>query len=277
MRLSLERGSLDYEISGDGPGPLVFIPALGMAGGMWQGQVERFHTEYTLITYDAAHLGSGYVPREASLRSFADELGHLLDAVGAVSAHIVGLSMGGMIAQVFAFTYPERVKSLVLASTTASYPEENRRQLRDRARTAEDQGLKPLLDPTMERWFTPSFRERHPDVVERVRTMLASADPGAYAAAARAAAAVDTVSDLSGIQATTLVLRGEHDASVSRDAAHRLATEIPRARSAELKGAAHLCNMENPDAFNGELSAFLTAAAADSLDETGLHAPVGPW
>jgi len=137
MQLPLGEDSIQYEIEGKGPETLVFIPALGLTGDMWKQQVEHFRTSHTVVTYDAGHMQSGPVRQDATLEEFAEELARLLDAVGVISGHIVGISMGGMIAQVFAINYPDRVKSLVLACTTPSYPEESRQQMRTRADTAE--------------------------------------------------------------------------------------------------------------------------------------------
>lgn len=277
MRLALDGGSLQYEIADGGPETLILIPALGMTGGMWQQQVEHFHSEYTVVTYDAGHVASGAARPDVTLEDFADELATLLDAVGTVAAHLLGISMGGMIGQCFAVKYADRVKSLVLVSTTPSYPEESRNQMRQRAGTAEEQGIAPLAGPTMERWFTAGFRRSHPDVVERIRQMLLSANPAAYAAAARAVAALDTVADLPRIRAHTLVMTEEHDPSMPPGAAETLARGIPDSRLVTIPDAAHLCNVENPTAFNREVSRFLREVAASLPDDPGLHAPASPW
>jgi 3-oxoadipate enol-lactonase len=227
---------------------------------MWAPQVGYFEADYRVVSYDAG----GHYPYPSpgrSLSDFAEELGGLVASIGALRAHIVGISMGGMIAQEFAVRHPSVPGSIVLVNTTPFYPPEARRQIELRAQTAERDGMSSLVDPILERWFTPRFPEREPHTVNRIRGMLETADPYAYAEAARAVAAVDTRSKLDRIQCPTLIIRAEEDASMPATAAQTLHEQIPDSRLAVISDGAHLCSVEQPDQFNQLVSQFLGSLA----------------
>lgn len=246
----------DHEIVGRGAETLIFVPALGTTREMWAPQVTHFESDYRVVSYDAG----GHYPSHSpgrSLSDFADELQGLLVSIGALRPHLVGISMGGMIAQEFAIRHPSVPGSIALVNTTPFYPPESRHQIELRAQTAERDGMSSLVEPTLERWFTARFRESEPEAVNRVRGMLETADPHAYAQAARAVAAIDTKSRLDQIQRPTLIIRAEKDESMPATAAETLHDQIPDSRLAVISEAAHLCSVERPDEFNQLVSEFV--------------------
>jgi 3-oxoadipate enol-lactonase len=211
---------------------------------------------------------------ERSLADYAEGVRAVIDAVGVQEASIVGLSMGGMIAQELALLDPERVSSLVLISTTSSYPGAARTQLAARAEVAETEGMDPLLDAIVGRWLTDGFRVKHPEIVNQVRSDLAEANPAAYAQAARAVARVDTRSRLKEIQAPVLVIHGGLDESLPADAAATLVAGIPLARRVTIEDAAHLCNVEAASEFNSILQThFDSLRLAPEDDDTSVMSP----
>jgi 3-oxoadipate enol-lactonase len=269
---------IQYEISGRGDEAIVLIHALGATGEMWKAQIDAFGRRYLVITFEAGgHDPQGNGAESLTLTDRAADLAAVLDAVGVVSGHIVGLSMGGMIAQLFALDYPDRVRSLVLACTTARYAGEARSQLEARADLVESTGMAAILDATMGRWFTSDFRDRHPEVVGWIRDMVGSAEPRAYAAAARAVARTDALSRLKDVRAPTLILAGEDDPSTPPEAAETLRSLIPGAQLRILPAVAHLCNVQDPATFNRRLGGFLTQVGGAGTADTGLEAPAGPW
>lgn len=271
MQLSVGDRTLEYDVRGDGADALIFIPALGATRAMWEPQVPQFEADFTVVLYEpGGHYPQGGSGDKITLWGMADDLEALATAVGARRPHLVGLSMGGMIAQTFAIRYRDRVKSLVLASTTSSYPEESRRQIAQRAEIASREGMGPLINGTIERWFTDAFRQAHSETVDWIRGMLRSADPWAYAAAARAVSEVDTTARLRDIAAPTLVLKPESDQSMPADAASVLESHIPAARCKVIDAASHLCNVENPEAFNREVSEFVRGVNERTPGEAGI-------
>jgi 3-oxoadipate enol-lactonase len=238
-----------YRRFGSGP-PLVLIHALGLDHRLWDAQVALLAPHHTVITYDVRGHGQTDAPNGPyAISDFGDDLQGLLEALGIESAHLAGISMGGMIAQEFTLTRPSRVRSLVLADTASEYHQDARRQFAERARVVEERGIAPLLGPTMERWFTPEFRDRRPDDVERIRGILAASHPAGYAASCRAIAGLDLTEVLVNIRVPVLVLVGSEDTSTTPEMALRIHEHIPGSRYEVIARAAHLTNIAEPEAF----------------------------
>lgn len=255
-----------------GGSPLVLIHALGLTHELWKPQLAPLASAYDVITYDLRGHGETDVPPGPyTLADFAEDLAGLLDALGIEQAHLVGISLGGMIAQEFALTWPDRVRSLVLADTASEYPPDARRQFIERARIAEERGMAPLIVPTLERWFTPEFRRDHPDEVARIRDLLASAHPTGYAASCWAIARADLTERLVNITAPTLVLVGSEDHLTTPEMALQIHEHIPGSRFLVIPGAAHLTNVARPEEFNRAIfSIAQPEQVGDEADGDGL-------
>ncbi|UED87507.1 alpha/beta fold hydrolase [Streptomyces profundus] len=171
---------------------------------------------------------------------------------------LVGLSLGGMVAQLTAARHPELVAGLVLADTVAWASPPLRRAVEARAERTLAGGLAAVVDETEERWFSAGFRRRHPERVARVRGWLAAAEPRAHAWTWRAIGAFDARPALPELRQPTLVVCGGADRSTPPAASRELAALIPGARYAELAGAGHLAPLERPDEFTGLLAEALT-------------------
>jgi 3-oxoadipate enol-lactonase len=261
----LERGDrrFHYDVTGKGQTPALFIPALGATRVMWSPQVTALADRYRVITCDPAGRDRDTLYTvQPDLRDYAADCAALLREVADAPAHVVGLSMGGMIAQELALTFPELVASLTLANTTSEYPAEARTQMRVRAERVQAEGMATVIEGRLEAWFTPSFREHRPDVVQQIRQQLGTADPGAYGQAARAAASVDTTDRLGGIDLPALVIHAESDGSMPPGSAQLLAERLPRGELQLISDASHLCNVEQPGQFNERLERFLSSIAA---------------
>lgn len=239
-----------YRRSGNGP-PLVLIHALGLDHRLWESQVAQLSSGFEVIAYDVRGHGASDGPAGPyTMHDFVEDLAGLLDAIGVETAHLAGISMGGMIAQEFALAWPNRVRSLVLADTTSEYSPDARRQLAERARIAEERGMAPLVEPTMERWFTPEFHHLQPADVNRIRSIFASTDPLGYAASCRAIADADLSERLVAVTAPTLVLVGSEDHSTTPEMALQIHEHIPGSSYEVVNGVAHLSNVAAPERFN---------------------------
>jgi 3-oxoadipate enol-lactonase len=263
-----------YDLHGSGRRPVLLLPALGASSVMWSPQLEYF-SAYTVIACETG----GHYPtgggESVRLADYAQDVCAVLDAVGLQRAHLVGLSMGGMVAQEVALAAAERVSALVLVSTTSSYPGENRELLRRRAATAEGEGMEAVVEGIVGRWFTETYRESDPDQVDAVRRDLLDADAGQYARAARAVADVNTTERLSAIDVPTLIVRGAADHSLPEDAGPTLVRSIRGARSIVMQDAAHLCNVEQAAGFNHVVREFLDRLPGSGQDEN--TAMLSPW
>lgn len=239
-----------YQRFGSGP-PVILIHALGLDHRLWEPQISQLAAAHTVLVYDLrGHGDSDVPPGPYTLSDFAEDLVGLLDALGLEQVHLVGISLGGMIAQQLVLTGPERVRSLVLADTTSEYNQEGRRQFTERARIAEERGLAPLIEPSIERWFTAEFRQHHPNDVTRIHDILEQANALGYAASCRAIAQVDFTERLVSVGVPTLVLVGSEDRSTPPEMALKIHQYIPGSAYEVLTGAAHLTNVARPEDFS---------------------------
>lgn len=243
----------------EGTGPWVALShSLACDASMWDAQAERLRRRFTVLRYDLrGHGRSECRTAPAALEDLGADLLRILDAFGVDAAALVGLSLGGLVAQHLAATAPERVSRLVLAGTTAVYPESLRSLWSGRIGTARRDGLEPLVEPTLERWFTRGFREREPATVARIAASIRATSREGYAGCCAVLAAVDMRPMLGAIRCPTLVIVGEQDAGTPPAMAEALAAGIAGARLHVVPDAAHLCCVERPDAFADALDAFL--------------------
>lgn len=263
MYLEREGRRIAYDVVGTGPTALIFIPALGATGRMWDDQVEEFQNSYTTITCTpAGHDREAVYAAQPTLSHYAADVAALLHHVAAIPAHIVGLSMGGMIAQELAIHFPPLVASLTLASTASEYPDDVRSQMMARAAGVERDGMADVIESRLAAWFTPAFRQSAPERVEPIREQLRGADPAAYAQAARAVAGVTTTGRLPRIESPVLLIEADGDRSMPPGSADRIAEQLVRVERRRIADAAHLCNVEQPEQFTGHLMRFLSSVAS---------------
>jgi 3-oxoadipate enol-lactonase len=248
---------LEHECRGDPRHPpLLLLHALGSLLAMWDAQVAAFAAHFHVIRYSMRGHGASPMsgPAAPSIESIAADACALLDALRIRRSHWCGLSLGGMVAMEVASHAPERVDRLVLANTVAHFPP--RETWSGRIATVRAQGMAPLADATMDRWFTPSYHERSPQEVERIRRLFLATDPSGYAAACAAIRDMDLRADLASIAAPTLVIAGAADAAMPPARMAELQRAIPGAALVTLD-ASHLSNVEAGSAFTAAVLAHL--------------------
>jgi 3-oxoadipate enol-lactonase len=255
-----------YQIDGavDASRPwLVFSHSLACDHTMWEPQVAAFARTFNVLRFDTRGHGASSAPvGEYTLEQLADDLKGLLDALKIERCHFVGLSMGGMIGQVAALRFPLRFASLVLADTTSRYPAEMRGVWDERiaaVRTA--QGMSAIVPATLERWFTASFRERRPDVVAGIAERIRATPVAGYVGCAHAISRINLTARLPTIACPVLVIVGEEDRGTPPAMAEEIVQAIAGARLQRIPQAAHLSNLEQPEAFNAALGGFLARVA----------------
>jgi 3-oxoadipate enol-lactonase len=275
MEVLVEGRPVPYLLQGSRPSTIVFLPPLGALASIWEPQIEAFSVRYTVVVPELG--GHHGVALDVSLASLSRDLAAVLDAVGSTWAHVVGLSLGGMVGLEFALTYPERVRSLVLVNSTSRLGDDARSTFRARADSAEREGMEPIVDGTLSRWFSPSFLASNETVVQGVRDMLLSADPRSYARVARTIASVDSYERLSAIAAPTLIVRGSEDTSMPPLASQELAEAIPGARFETVGGTAHVSPLQAAAEFNAVLESFLAAIDEHVEEDADRAEPMHPW
>jgi 3-oxoadipate enol-lactonase len=232
--------AVSHKVEGSGP-PLLLSSSLGTTHELWDPQVPALAARYRVVRYD--HPGHGGSPAgPTTIEGFARAALELADELGLDRFAFCGLSLGGMVGQWLGAHAPDRVERLVLACTAPHLPP--REQWLDRARTVREQGVEAVADAAIGRWLT----DRVPAAERaRWRALLVSTPREGYARACEALADMDLRADIARIEAPTTLVFGRHDPVVSDENTQLLAA-VRGARVVELD-AAHLANVEQPDAF----------------------------
>ncbi len=259
MKINANGINVNYVLEGRANAPVVTLShSLATDFSMWEPQLPALRERYRVLQYDTRGHGGTDAPAGAySLDLLAEDTAALLAALGIRKTHWVGLSMGGMIGQALALKSPELFASLALCDTSSRIPAEAKSAWADRIKTAETQGMEPLVEPTLGRWFTAPFRERGKDVVGRVAAMIRSTPPRGYAGCCHAISGLDLTDRLPAISLPTLIIVGEEDQGTPVAASRTIHERIKGSELVILPSAAHLSNMEQPDAFTAALTTFL--------------------
>jgi 3-oxoadipate enol-lactonase len=187
----------------------------------------------------------------------AADVVRLWDELGVACSHVVGISLGGFVAQHLGFEYPDRVGRLALADTCAAYPAEAVATWPERIRQVSEKGTAPLVAGTLERWFTAEWRAEHPEELAAIGHLIARTPRAGYVGCCHAIAHLDTRKHLAEVRAPSLVIVGEQDLGTPPAMARELAGLIAGARLEILPGAAHMSCIEQAGEFNRLLDAFL--------------------
>jgi len=250
---------LHYGIEGPSGAPvLVLSHALGLSMAMWDPQVAALSREFRVVRYDhRAHGGSPVPDGPYRIEDLGGDLLHLLDKLALERVSFCGLSLGGMVGLWLAANAPERVDRLVVCCTAARMPRPE--DYTERAKVVRAQGMAAIADMVIGRWFTPAFKARRPDVIAGIKARLLASPPEGYAATCEALAAMDLRDDLPRIAASTLVIAGGEDQATPPEHAEEIARRIPAAELVVIPDAAHLANIEQPDAVTDRILDHVTS------------------
>lgn len=249
--------ALHYELAGQGP-PLVLINALTMEASGWRAQVHAFSTHYTVLTYDCRGQGRSDKPdRTYRIQQHAEDLHYLLVGIGFRRLHVLGLSLGGMIAQAFALQYPAQTGALVLASTVSRIEPAMERFLSTWVRVLEVGGGELAFEMAEPLLFSEWYLRDHAEILKGLRAAVARQPVRALRHLARGALEHDLDGQLDSILAPTLVVAGEEDLLTPVRHARRLADRIPNARLMILPACGHVSPLERPALFNEAVFQFL--------------------
>jgi 3-oxoadipate enol-lactonase len=244
-------------MSPTGEPTVVLLHPLGVDRTVWEPLTARL-TGLRPVALDLPGHGSAAAPSQRStVQDFAAAVAQAIRESSDEPVHVVGVSLGGLVAQVLAAEQPELVDRLVIVDAVPIYPEQMRQMWRDRAAAVRAEGMTAVLEPTLALWFTQAARERRSPEAEQVRLLLEAADPEGYARSCEVLETADTTELLADIAAPTLVVCGSEDAPAFTAAAPRMTAAIADARLAWLEGARHAAAFERPDAMAALLREFL--------------------
>jgi len=239
---------IHHTVTGPGDAPvLVLSNSLGSTLAMWDPQAAALAERFRLVRYDIrGHGASDTPPGPYSIDDVGADVVALLDELEVERAHFAGLSLGGMTGMWLAVNAPERISRLVALCTSAQVGPAQ--MWVDRAATVREQGTAAIAEAGVERWLTQGFRDAHPDVAQYLRDMIASVDDEGYANCCAVIEHLDLMPNLDGISVPTLVIAGAQDPATPPEHAERIVAGVPDARLEVLDPAAHLVNVEQPEA-----------------------------
>lgn len=248
---------INYSVEGKGPW-VVMSHSLACNLSMWDRQAAQLAQHYRVLRFDTRGHGGSDAPAGAyTLDLLAYDLLALLDGLGIERPHFVGLSMGGMIGMRFAISNPGRLRSLVLCDTTSRIPPEAQQVWQGRIRTAAEQGMEPLVEPTLQRWFTESFYRNNKPVMASVGEMIRHTPVAGYIGCCEAISKLDLTSRLVEIDCPVCVIVGEQDVGTPVAMSRTIQEAISGAELMLLPSASHLSNLEQPALFDKALADFL--------------------
>lgn len=237
---------------------VVLVHAVALDLTYWDRQIGALADAFDVIAYDLAGHGASCAPDlPLDFDRAAADLARVIEEAEAGPACVVGLSVGGMIAQTLALARPDLVRALCLMDTVGTFAEAGRTAVRGRGAQVRAGGMEAIVAPTLERWFTSGFAARRPDVLDRVAKTLRAADPEVHAAMWDMISTLDVAPRLGEIDRPTLVMVGEQDPTTPVAASEVIAQGIPGARLEIIPDASHMAPLEAPDEVNRHLLSFL--------------------
>ena len=264
-RVKIRDIELYYEVHGHGR-PLILIRGFGSNADHWYAQVPALSERFQVVVFDNRGIARSDQPEGPySIPMMSEDTEGLMEALGLGPAHVLGMSMGGMIAQVTALRYPDKVRGLVLACThcggerAVRASEEVTKIFAEYVMT----GSEEAAAKTVACLFAEKTLKEAPEVAARYQAEAARFRPPLHVLMSQfqAVQGHDIWEDLIRIQAPTLVLTGGQDVLVPPENSKILAERIPNARLKVIDGGAHQFNIERPDEFNGAVIEFLEGLA----------------
>ena len=239
--------TLAYRLDGPETGtPLVLANSLGTDARIWDGVIARLAGRYRILSYDKRGHGLSDAPSGPySLDDLVSDLGALTDHVGMPRFALCGVSVGGMIGQLFAARHGNRLDALVLCNTAAKIGDAV--LWNTRIDTVGRVGMVAISEAILDRWFSPDFRSLHPSEYLGYRNMLERCSPAGYAATCAAIRDGGLRDRLGSIATPTLLIAGEHDGSTPPALVRDTAALIQNARFEVIERCGHIPSIEQPD------------------------------
>lgn len=250
-----------YESHGQGDA-LILIRGLGSNADHWYPQLPDLSGHFRVITFDNRGIARSSDPGGAfTIKDMAEDTIGLMDALGIKQAHVLGVSMGGMIAQEMAIAHPQRVRSLILVVTHCGGKHQVMADdsVRRKLQRMVGEGTLEARTDAIDAFFAYQTIEERPQVVQTFAnvSMQHPAGPRILQRQLEAVAGHDTYDRLERIKAPALVLAGEQDALIPPENADILADRIPNAKSRVVPGGGHQILVEQPQLCNQVIVAFL--------------------
>ena len=237
--------------------PIVFMHGVGLTKEIWRPQVD-FFKDHNLLTYDL--IGHGNTPLEKTqlnFKDFTEQLLNLIDELNINKIHLVGFSLGSLIARHFASEYNDRLSSLTLHGSIYKRSLEQKRVIENRFELIKTNDL-ASKKMSLRRWFSEEFIKNNKEIYDKIYSMLDKNDQKNLLKAYKLFVFYEDDDDMiNKIKAKTLVTTGQFDVGSTSEMAKNLSTQIKSSKFIEIKNGKHLCNIECAEDFNKTIELFI--------------------
>jgi 3-oxoadipate enol-lactonase len=252
-----------YSVEGKGP-PLILIHGIGASRHSWDGLILHLKDDFRCVSYDLRGHGRSPLPTPPySLDDLVEDLERLRRELHIDKAHFAGHSLGGMIGPAYARRYPEHVLSLGLYSTAAFRSEDDSAKVRGVVAAMRAKGIPPVLATLRDRWFTPEFAARCPQVIERRMQQVIDTDKEVFLSVFDIYAETEMAPWIGEIRHPRLVLTGENDGGCNPRLNAQIAASMPNAELVILPALRHAILLEAPQVVAPPVLGFLRRRAID--------------
>lgn len=264
VRLHGDDGVLDVGEEGAGK-PIVLLHSLLADRAVFDEIVPLLAMERRVIVPDLPGFG-GSSSAGATIEGIADRIASLFDALKlGTEADVLGNGFGGFIASMLAIRHGDKFDRLVLADTGLAFTPEGKQSFYAMADRVRQSGMEAIVDVAMKRLFPDDFIAAHPEIVAERRNALVKTNPGFFAEACHALAALDLAAQIGTIRNRTLVVVGELDTATPPEMSHVLARALPDAELLEIPGCGHAPMVQAPETFVRAISGFLDLKRAADI------------
>ena len=235
--------------------PIVFVHGVGLTYEIWQPQLD-FFKDYSNLSYDIlGHGKSSLTKQNISFDDFSDQLIELINELKIEKIHLVGFSIGSLIARNFAVRYSDRLRSLILLGSIYKRSEQQQKIINERFNQAKKE-LK-LSRQALKRWFTDKYLENNPNTYEKISSILSGNNMANFLKVYELFVKHKNDEDFKKIQAKTLVMTGEHDIGSTIEMSQQLNNIIKDSELKIIKDGKHLCGIECADEVNLTIKKFI--------------------
>jgi 3-oxoadipate enol-lactonase len=250
---------IDVEVTGPENAPVLMLSSsLGTTKHMWDPQMPAFTKDYRVVRYDRRGHGKSGVPKGSyTMELLGRDVLAIMDALKLDKVNWLGLSMGGMEGMWLGANAPDRFNKLILSNTSTYYPDKTIWHTRIDA-VSKAGSVAAIADMVINAWLTKDFQTAHPDVTARMKEMMIATPVEGYLACCAAVRDMDHREIIKSITVPTLIIAGAKDPATNVAAAEFIRDRIAGSKLAILD-AAHISNVEQPEAYAKEVLGFLSA------------------
>lgn len=247
-----------FSVEGEGPA-LFLIHGIGASRASFAGLVPHLKKSFRCISYDLRGHGVSPTPRPPyTLEDLVEDLEALRAELNIAKAHFAGHSLGGMIGPAYARKYPQHVLSLGLYSTAAFRTADDSAKVKGVVAAMRSKGIPQVLETLRDRWFTPEFAQRRPEVIERRMQQVIETDPEVFLSVFDIYAGTEMAPWLHEVRHPSLVLTGENDGGCNPRLNKQIAAALPKSELVILPVLRHAILLEAADQVAPPALDFLT-------------------